>query len=364
VPPGTPAHDVGGAAISGTGPYRIVRSDRHGTRLERNPRFREWSRAAQPDGLPDVIAWRFAPSHEAVVRDVVEGRADWTFDGIPAPQLHALLTRNASQLHINPALIVEFLPLNIHRAPFDDVRVRRALNLAIDRAKIARMYGGSVIATPSCQPLAPRIPGYRRYCPYTREPRPNGAWSAPDLARVDVWGTTNEIALSAALPAYVTDVLRSIGLRARLHVVPYEDISPAKRRRIQVSVDGDWLPEYPAASSYLPEFFGCDGGTSNGYVCDPALDRQMRAATMAQLSSPRRAAAVWTAVDHRLVDKAWWVPTVTLQAVGARVQAPRRLPVQPGDRLPRGPGLAALGEPPTYLVSSHATRQRRDCSVP
>jgi peptide/nickel transport system substrate-binding protein len=226
------------------------------------------------------------------------------------------------------------------------------------------MYGGSVIATPSCQPLAPRIPGYRRYCPYTREPRPNGAWSAPDLARVDVWGTTNEIALSAALPAYVTDVLRSIGLRARLHVVPYEDISPAKRRRIQVSVDGDWLPEYPAASSYLPEFFGCDGGTSNGYVCDPALDRQMRAATMAQLSSPRRAAAVWTAVDHRLVDKAWWVPTVTLQAVGARVQAPRRLPVQPGDRLPRGPGLAALGEPPTYLVSSHATRQRRDCSVP
>ena len=117
------------------------------------------------------------------------------------------------------------------------------------------------------------------------------------------------------LPAYVASALSAIGLRARLHVVPYEDISPAERRRFQLSVDGDWAAEYPAASAYLPEFFSCNGGTSNGYVCDPALDDQMRAAMRAQLSSPRRAAALWTAVDHRLVDQAAWVPTVAINAV-------------------------------------------------
>jgi ABC-type transport system substrate-binding protein/DNA-binding SARP family transcriptional activator/DNA-binding beta-propeller fold protein YncE len=329
IPPGTPGRDMGATAIPGTGPYRIVHSDLQGTRLVRNPRFREWSRAAQPDGLPDAIVWRFAPSHEAVVMDVAEGRADWTFDGIPPAQLQTLVTRNASQLHINPGLIFEFIPLNTHRAPFDDVRVRRALNYAIDRRKIARMYGGPTVATPSCQPLAPRIPGYRRYCPYTRDARPSGAWSGPDLARaralvaasgrrgarVDVWGTTNEIAIPTVLPAYIAHVLRSIGFRVRLHIVPYEDITPAMRRRIQLSVDGDWAPDYPAASSYLPEFFGCHGGTSNGYVCDRALDQQMRAATVAQLAHPRRAAALWTAVDHKLVDEAMWVPTVALNAV-------------------------------------------------
>jgi ABC-type transport system substrate-binding protein/DNA-binding SARP family transcriptional activator len=329
IPPGTPERNMGEVAIPGTGPYRIAHSDLQGTRLVRNRRFREWSRAAQPAGLPDAIVWRFLRSHEAVVRAVAQGRADWTYDLIPPAQLQTLLTRRAAQLHINPALIFEFLPLNTHRAPFDDVRVRRALNYAIDRGKIARMYGGPTVATPSCQPLAPRIPGYRRYCPYTGHPRPSGAWAGPDLdraralvaasgkrgARVDVWGTTNEIAVPTELPAYVASVLRAIGLRTRLHVVPYEDISPAKRRGIQLSVDGDWAAEYPAASSYLPQFFGCNGGTSNGYVCDPALDDQMRAATKAQLSSPRRAAALWTAVDHRLVDQAAWVPTVAINAV-------------------------------------------------
>jgi ABC-type transport system substrate-binding protein len=183
------------------------------------------------------------------------GRADWTFDGIPPAQLQTLVTRNASQLHINPGLIFEFLPLNTHRAPFDDLRVRRALNYAIDRGKIARMYGGPTVATPSCQPLAPRIPGYKRYCPYTRDPRPSGAWSGPDLARAR--------ALVAA----------------------------SGRRGARVDV---W-------------------GTTN--VCDRALDQQMRAATVAQLARPRRAAALWTAVDHKLVDEAMWVPTVTLNAV-------------------------------------------------
>jgi peptide/nickel transport system substrate-binding protein len=329
VPPGTPARDMSLKPIPGTGPYRIADSNLHEARLVRNPRFREWSHSAQPDGLPDVIGWRVGSSHEEVARDVAQGRADWTFDGIPAPRLRTLRTRRPSQLHVNPPFVVEFLPLNTHRAPFDDVRVRRALNLAIDRAKIARWYGGPTVATPTCQPLLPRLPGYRRYCPYTRDPRPSGAWSGPDLALarslvaasgrrgtlVDVWGTTNEIAVPAQVPAYVASVLRSIGFRTRLHVVPYESISMPERRRFQLSVDGDWAAEYPAASAYLPQFFGCRGGTSNGYVCDPSIDRQMRAATVAQLSGPRRSAALWTAVDHRLTDKAWWVPTVSLNAV-------------------------------------------------
>jgi ABC-type oligopeptide transport system substrate-binding subunit len=134
-------------------------------------------------------------------------------------------------------------------------------------------------------------------------------------AVVDIWGTTNEIAIPTGLPAYIARVLRSIGLRTRLHLVPIEHITPRMRRGIQVSVDGDWEAEYPAASSYLPEFFGCHGGTSNGYVCNRKLERMMRVATTAQLTDPDRVAALWTAVDHRLVDQALWVPTVAINAV-------------------------------------------------
>jgi len=88
----------------------------------------------------------------------------------------------------------------------------------------------------------------------------------------------------------------------------------AIRPRIQLSVDGDWAPDYPAPSAYLPGFFGCHGGFSNGYVCDPVLDRRMRRATALQLRDPRRAAALWSRIDHEIADRAYWLPTVSLRA--------------------------------------------------
>jgi ABC-type transport system substrate-binding protein len=135
------------------------------------------------------------------------------------------------------------------------VRVRRALNYAIDRGAIARMYGGAAIATPHCQPLTPGMPGFRRYCPNTARPVRSGAWSAPNLARarrlvaasgtqgqrIDIWGTTDGF-VPRRVPSYVAALLRSLGYRTKLHLVPHRRITPAMRRRFQISVDGDWLP--------------------------------------------------------------------------------------------------------------------------
>lgn len=224
---------------------------------------------------------------------------------------------------------MQFVHLNTTAPPFDDLRVRRALNDAIDRARVVRMYGGRFVATPTCQPLAPGIPGYVRYCPYTRHPATNGRWTTPARARarrlvaesgrrgelIDVWGTTDELAIPTGLPGYVARELRSLGFRTRLHLVPYASLTPATRRHHQISVDGDWLPDYPAPSAYLPQFFSCGGAHSNGYFCDPELDRLMARAQDWQLRNPDRAAALWTRIDHKLVDQAAWVPLVNLRGV-------------------------------------------------
>ena len=183
VPLGIPDRDIGAKAIPGTGPYRFRTVNARGLRFERNPFFREWSRAAEPAGNPDAIVWRYAPSRRSAVNEVERGRADWLLERIPPAELRSLQLQYPSRVQVNPTPTVDFIHLNTHRRPFDDVRVRRALNFAVDRTKIVGWYGGSLVATPLCQPLAPGLLGYRRYCPYTRDPRSDGRWSRPDLAR-------------------------------------------------------------------------------------------------------------------------------------------------------------------------------------
>jgi ABC-type oligopeptide transport system substrate-binding subunit len=140
---------------------------------------------------------------------------------------------------------------------------------------------------------------------------------------VDVWGVSNLIGVPPAVPRYVTGVLRSLGYRARLHFRPWQRIPESLRRTFQISVDGDWQVDYPSPSAVLPQFLGCGGGYSNGYVCDRVLDREMRRAISLESAHPRMAAAAWRRADRRATDQALWVPTVNVHApeiVSARVR--------------------------------------------
>ena len=342
IPPGTPPDsDMGLSPVPGTGPYRIASATRQEVVFRRNPYFREWSHAAQPEGNPDVIIWRTLPSEQAVVNAITQGKADWTWGSIPASALHALEVEDPSEVRSGPSFFVEFIPLNTHLPPFNSLLARRALNYAIDRRKIADMYGGPTVATPTCQPLLPGLLGYERYCPYTVHPTPNGAWTAPDLALakklVDESGTKGDVVTVLGSPdqgtipsqeaAYIAQVLGSLGYRARLNMVPFNLVGPGEMQElqlqeVQISVEGDLNADYPAPSSYIPSFFACDGGNagymgsnSNANYCNPAIDREMRQATLLENQSPVQAAVMWARVDRQLTDQAEWVATVDLNQV-------------------------------------------------
>lgn len=329
VPPGTPDRETGLRAVPGTGPYMIASVSSIEVRFVCNPFFREWSHAAQPAGNPDSIVWRTVPTAQTAVTAVEQGRADWFYGQVPAAQYRQLELTDPSQVHSNPTFAVEFAALNTNLPPFNDVRVRQALNYAIDRAEIAELYGGPAFATPSCQPITPGLPGYVPYCPYTLHPSPGGAWSAPDLPRarqlvaesgtsgerIEVWGSPDEGYIPPTAAPYVAGVLRSLGYRVELHMVPIAMITRAMLRHFQVDVDGDWVANYPDPSSYLPQFFGCGSVSGNGFYCNPGLDREMQRATQLESSNPLESRALWESVDHQLTDDAVWVPTVTLREI-------------------------------------------------
>ena len=68
---------------------------------------------------------------------------------------------------------------------------------------------------------------------------------------------------------FVARVLRSLGYRTTLHVVPFDSITPARAARFHLHTNGDSLADYPSPSSYLPPFFSCDGGQNHGFLCVP-----------------------------------------------------------------------------------------------
>ena len=321
IPPGTSDHETGSRTVPGTGPYRIVAVSNTQVRFARNPYFQEWSHAAQPAGNPNAIVWRTAPTVQDAVADVEHGRADYLFGLVPRAQYRQLELHSPAQVYSSPVFSVEFSPLNTHRAPFDDVRVRRAFNYGIDRAKIVKLYGGSAFATVTCQVIAPGLTGYRRYCPYTARRRASGAYTGPDLARahrlvaesgtagdrINIWGTTDNSHIPQGLTEYLALVLRHLGYRVRLHLVTNATFTDALRARIQLSTDGDWVANYPDPTAYLPQFFGCGGGNGNGYYCNPRLDREMHRAGLLELSSPAKASALWAAIDRQITDTAPWV---------------------------------------------------------
>jgi len=330
VPVGTPGGGTS-TAVPATGPY-MIRSYAPGRelRLVRNPHFRAWSQAAQPNGYPDQIVWKIGGGAGAAVTAIERGTADWSVDFPPPARIRELQTQYASQLHIYPGLTTDFLFLNTRVPPFSNPAVRRALNLAIDRNRIVKQLGGHAYASPTCQLLPPGIPGFQRYCPYTANPSRSGAWTAPDLAKarrlvaasgtkgmsVTVWDVPGEV-VHLASEQYVVSVLDRLGYEAHLKsfATPgsYAAVVADSRNQAQIGF-AFWIADYPAASDFINPLLSCaaftprsPGSTNWAEFCDKGIDAQIRQAM--QATGPA-ADQLWTRIDHELVNRAPLVPLV------------------------------------------------------
>jgi peptide/nickel transport system substrate-binding protein len=325
VPPGTPWRNIGRTPIPGTGPYEIESASKHEIRYVRNPYFQEWSHAAQPDGNPDRIVMRFGLTPIQEVKAIEHGRADWTYDSVPARLLPAVATQFPSQLQINLWTTTLFLQLNTTVPPFNSLRARQALNDAIDRATVARFYGGTLAATPTCQILPPGLLGYRPYCPYTRQPtRASSHWQAPDLAkarrlvaesgtrgdRITVWGPRDDPIRGPDIVDYTVRVLDRLGYRARAHLIPQNDFGSIPQQtfeKIQMTPP-IWNDTTPA--NFFNTYFTCNAPADHHWFCNPSFDRGIRRAEALQAENSPAAAALWVKLDRELVDQAAAVPLV------------------------------------------------------
>jgi peptide/nickel transport system substrate-binding protein len=326
LPANTPDHNVN-IPPPGTGPYKWVQySPNKQMRVVRNPFFKEWSAAAQPNGNPDSIVQKFGLTTEAEVTAVENNSADWMFDQPPADRLNEMATKYADRIHINPLTAVYYFALNTRIPPFNNLKARQGVNFATDRNALVKIYGGPKLATPTCQVLPPNFPGYKPYCPYTKNP--GTKWTAPDFAKgqqlINQSGTkgqavkvnTDTTDTDKAYGLYFVSLLNKLGYKASLQALSMDIQYPYvqnSKNKVQFAYSS-WYQDYPAASDFLNILLGCNSFHPNSnsspniaQFCNKGIQNQMDAAGTKSITDPTAGNAMWAKVDKAVTDQAPWV---------------------------------------------------------
>jgi len=324
VPASSPPTDAGTKPLPTTGAYYFASYDPNKQLvMKRNPYFKVFSKDAMPDGYPDEITQSYGLTVESQITAIENSQADWTLESPPADRLNELGTKYAAQTHVETLTAFWYAPMNVNLAPFNNLKARQAVNYAIDRNALVKIFGGPKLAVPSCQVLPPGFPGYKPYCPYTKNP--GTTWTAPDVAKakqlvqesgekgakVVVLSSDDEV--NKAVGVYLASALNQIGFKATAKTISgniFLTYAQNTKNHVQINVQ-QWYQDYPAASDFLHILFGCesfhpgsDSSINIAGFCNKKINDDMHKALKLEQTNFPAANNLWSKIDREVTDQA------------------------------------------------------------
>ncbi|MDX6518707.1 MAG: peptide/nickel transport system substrate-binding protein [Gaiellaceae bacterium] len=317
VPANTPAKDQSTSPPPSTGPYMIQSyKPNKSFVVVRNPNFKPTANV--PDGNPDKVVGTILEDDTAALQQTLNNTADYDFHSIPTDRLAAIQNKYPDQLKIYTPANTYYFFVNTRQRPFDKVQVRQAVNYAIDRDALVRLYGG--LANPTENVLPPTYPQYKKISMY-----PHDVAKAKQLIKaagatgqaVTVWGNDSETSKKPV--AYLADVLNSIGLKAKLKIVNasvYWTTIGNQATKAQIGF-ADWFQDYPHPLDWFDVLLNGNRITqthNNNYsnANNPAINAKIDALK----KQPKLTASVnqqWADVDKMVAQQALWVPYINRQ---------------------------------------------------
>ncbi|MGX1951981.1 ABC transporter substrate-binding protein [Streptomyces anulatus] len=205
----------------------------------------------------------------------------------------------------------DMLALNTSRAPFDDPKLRLAMQYAVDKEAQVTANGGPALNDIATAYLPPSLTGGRAAAPVHGGPVTGDVKKAEKLlaeaGRADGFDTTITVSTGDKTRAEaLQQSLSRVGIRLRIETVDpsvYYDTIGDTANAPDMAISG-WCPDYPSAATFLPFVF--DGRTikpkgNQGNVSqfrDKAVERRMD--EIAAMSDATAANKAWTALDREI----------------------------------------------------------------
>jgi ABC-type oligopeptide transport system substrate-binding subunit len=271
--------------------------------LERNPSY--WR-----EGLPRAEGLVFHSGVEpaTIRRDFEAGRYAIAADLLPA-DAEALRrdARFASGYRESPRLLTYLLAFNVHRPPFDDPNVRRAVQESLDVHGLVRRTMGR-LAIPADGLIPPGLLGHGA----RSAPRSRPAGKAPDetLAQqaVELATLVHPIFLGeyAGFAREIAKSLREMGFVMKIANRTLAEMADMRRRGAGELYIARWDADYPDADSFVRGLLHRRQGILGGFCGSPEIDEL--AERGASEMDPRARDAVYRQVEEILARDALLVP--------------------------------------------------------
>ena len=265
-----------------------------------------------PSGHVDKIEATVISSQSTQVNEVEQGNSNWMFDRLPADRVAEVKGKyEGTQYRTVPTFGTEFVWMNTTQAPFDDLKVREAVNYAINPEKIERITPAN--SPPPSRSSPPGMPGYKKFDLYPYDmAKAKALLKEANPADLDVTFWVDS--LNEEIGENFESVLDEIGFNATLKIVNADNyftvIGDEKTPDLDLGY-ASWGAEYPDPNAFFePLLAGSSIAAAEQH--QPGPDRrpgaQQEDRKLATEPPGPQQEKEYAALDKAYMEQAPWAP--------------------------------------------------------
>ena len=307
-------------------------------RLVRNPDYFE-------PGLPylDQLTFEIGVDPNVAFLRLQRGEVDILGDGIPSARYTEVLADPvlSELVATGEQMQTGYVTINVEMEPFTDVRVRQALNMAINKDRIVRIVNNR--AVPANQILPPLFESYASdYEGYAYDPEAASSLLA-EAGYPDGFDTVlyaYNVAPNDRIAQAIQADLAEIGVNAELRTQAQSTVieaGGAGQAPLLWSGGMAWIADYPDPNNFYWPILACASNIPGGWnwarYCDEDLEvRAAHADTLARADQHEERVNEWRDIFVEIMADAPWIPVFNELQVSmhsANVTGPTEIFVDP-----------------------------------